>query len=305
MVEARTSLSEDGDDHCGGHHSYRKAAEFEIGVHAGAPLAQVTEYVAPAPAVVCDVSAPVIEYVSSAPVIECVAPAPAVTFVVPSQQLPPVYTTTTVTTGDNSDMFSLVYPQFSTTAVEPYAPRVVASLLPLEEFSGPVYDQVHQEQIAASEMTENIAEIPVVQEQVIVGTRPERLVDARGRRGGLERAACPRSSLVAIPCLGGGADGVDVTTTRFLLGMALLQKQEEEEEVRKREEEEEEELKRIRNIPLNQLTPLQRQKLASWIKKEKEKAKAAVCILPSTSSSSSGFIRKRKKKRRKRTRRRC
>ena len=171
-----------------------------------------------------------------------------------------------------------------------------------------MYDQVHQEQIAASEMTENIAEIPVVQEQVIVGTRPERLVDARGPQGGLERVACPRSeapllSPVAIPCLGGCADGVDVTTTRFLLGMALLRKEEEEEEVRKREEEEE--LKRIRNIPLNQLTPLQRQKLASWIKKEKEKAKAAVGILPSTSSSTSGFIRKRKKKRRKRTRRRC
>ena len=122
----------------------------------------------------------------------------------------------------------------------------------------------------------------------------------------VEHAVCPCSGapLLSIPCLGGGADGVDVTTTRFLLGMALLRKEEEEEEVRRREEEEEE-LKRIRNIPFNQLTPLQRQKLASWIEKEKEKAKAAVGILPSTSSSSSGFIRKRKKKRRKRTRRRC
>ena len=171
-----------------GHHRYRKAAGFEIGVQAGTPLAQVTEYVAPASAVLCDGSAPVIEYVSSAPAIECVAPAPAVSFVVPSQQFPPVYTTTTVTNDDNSDMISLVYPQFSSTAVEPYAPRVVDSLLPLEEFTEPVYDQVHQEHVVASEMTENIAEIPVVQEQVIVGTRPERLV-----QGGLERAACPRS----------------------------------------------------------------------------------------------------------------
>ena len=40
-----------------GHHSYRKAAGFEIGVQAGTPLAHVTEYVAPAPAVVCDPSA--------------------------------------------------------------------------------------------------------------------------------------------------------------------------------------------------------------------------------------------------------
>ena len=79
-----------------------------------------------------------LEYVTPAPVIECVAPAPAVTFVVPSQQLPPVFTTTTVTTDD------------------------------LEEFTAPVCNQVHQELIAASEMTENFAEIPVVQEQVIV-----------------------------------------------------------------------------------------------------------------------------------------
>ena len=132
---------------------------------------------------ISEIPVAVFEYVSSAPVIECVAPAPAVTFVVPSQQLPPVCTTTTVTTGDNSGMFSFVYPQFSTTAVEPFAPRVVDSLLPLEEFTEPVYDQFHQEQIAASEMTENIGEIPVVQEQVIVRTRPERLVDARWPQG--------------------------------------------------------------------------------------------------------------------------
>ena len=237
-MEARTSRNEDGDDHCGPPQQSQSCRVRDRHASWYTP-AQVTEYVAPAPG---DVSAPVIEYVSSAPVVECVAPAPAVTFVVPSKQLPPVYTTTTVTTGDNSDMLSLVYPQFSTTAVEPYAPRVVGSLLPLEEFTEPVHDQVHQEQIAACEMTENIGEIPVVQEQVFVGTRRERLVDARGPQGGLERAACPRSeapllSPVAIPCLGGGADGVDVTTTRFLLGMALLRKEEEEEEVRKREEE--------------------------------------------------------------------
>ena len=72
-----------------GHHSHRKAAGIEIGVQAGAHLfdsdpndvdvlAPVTEYVAPAPAIVCSEPAPVIEYESSAPVVECVAPAPAV-----------------------------------------------------------------------------------------------------------------------------------------------------------------------------------------------------------------------------------
>ena len=81
MVKARTSLS---DDHCVPPH--RKAAGIETGVQAGTPLshnfdmeldgtdpddldvlAPVTEYVASAPAVLCDEPAPVIEYVSSVP----------------------------------------------------------------------------------------------------------------------------------------------------------------------------------------------------------------------------------------------
>ena len=97
-------------------------------------------------------------------------------------------------------------------------------------------------------------------------------------------------------------DGVDSSTLRFLAAAALYSRKLDEEKVRKREEEEEE-LKRIRHIPLNQLTPLQKQKLGCWLHKEKEKkkAKAAVGILPSTSSSSSGFSRKRKQKKRKRT----
>ena len=45
-----------------------------------------------------------------------------------------------------------------------------------EEFTVPVYDQVHQEQFAASEMTENVVDIPVVQEQVIVQAIPEVVV---------------------------------------------------------------------------------------------------------------------------------
>ena len=125
-----------------GHHSYCRADGIEIGVQAGTPLAPVTEYVAPAPAVDWDVPATVIEYMSSAPVFGYLAPAPAVSLSVPSQQLPFVYTTTTVTDD-------------------------------LEEFTEPVYDQVHQEQFAAGEMTENIVEIPVVQEQVIVQAIPE------------------------------------------------------------------------------------------------------------------------------------
>ena len=93
-------------------------------------------------------------------------PAPTVTYVVPSQQLPPVFSTTSVTTG-------LVYPQFSNPAVVPSAPCVVGSLPPVEEFSAPVYDHVHQEQFAAGDITENLVEIPVVQEQVIVQAIPQ------------------------------------------------------------------------------------------------------------------------------------
>ena len=73
-------------------------------------------------------------------------------------------------------MFRLVYPQFSSIAVEPVAPSVVVSLPPAEEFSAPVFHQVHQELFAASESTENIAEIPVVHEQVIVQEIPDVIV---------------------------------------------------------------------------------------------------------------------------------
>ena len=108
------------------------------------------------------------QYVAPAPVIENIAPAPALTSDAHCQQLPPVHTTTTVTTDDNLDMTGLVCPQFSSSAEELSAPHVVDSRHPLEEFTEPVYNQVHQEQIAAGETTENIAEIPGVQEQVIV-----------------------------------------------------------------------------------------------------------------------------------------
>ena len=118
------------------HHSFMKSAVVDVGVQVGSPLAPLTEYVA-------------------------------------STSVPPVYTTTAVTAGDNSVMFSLVYPQISSTAVESVAPRVVGSLPPVEEFSAPVYDQVHQELVSSSEMTEKFAEIPVVHEKVIVQDIPE------------------------------------------------------------------------------------------------------------------------------------
>ena len=76
-------------------------------------------------------------------------------------------------TDVNLDVTGLVSPQFPSTAVEGSVPQVVVSFPPYEEVSTPVYHQVHQEQIAAGETTENIAEIPVVQEQVIVQEIPD------------------------------------------------------------------------------------------------------------------------------------
>ena len=64
-------------------------------------------------------------------------------------------------------------PQFSSTAVEASTPQVVVSLSPCEEFSAPVYNQVHQEQIVAGEMTPNLVENPAVQEQTIVQENSE------------------------------------------------------------------------------------------------------------------------------------
>ena len=81
---------------------------------------------------------------------------------------------TTVTTDDNLDITGLMYPQFSSTEVEPFSPHVVGPLPPpLEEFTEPVYNQVHQEQIIARETTLNIVENPAVQEHAIVQEHSE------------------------------------------------------------------------------------------------------------------------------------
>ena len=146
--------------------------------YAATAASKMVECVDPAPVVTYAAPAPVIEYVSSALVIEYIAPALAMTYVASSQQLPPAYTITTDTTDDNFDITDLVNTQFSSTA------RLLhhrSLFFPsYEEFSAPVYNQVHQEQIAAGETTENIAEIPVVQEQVIVQEipHPPQVVDS-------------------------------------------------------------------------------------------------------------------------------
>ena len=144
------------------------------------------------------------------------------------------------------------------------------------------------------------------QKPPLPGVRPGSLFDPGPQRSdrSLRRSAGDGLPTPGLPVLAGASgEAVDASTLRFLAAVALYsRKLEEEEEEKKREEEEEEELMKIRNIPLNQLTSLQKQKLGSWLRKEKEKekAKAAVGVLPSSSSSSSGFRRKRKKRRKRR-----
>ena len=97
-----------------------------------------------------------IEHVAPAPVSEYIAPSSAVTSDAHSQQLPPVYTATTVTSDVNLDTTDLVHPQFSS--------QVVGSLPPLDEFDAPVYSQIHQEQIVAGmTIAQEIPEVPVVE----------------------------------------------------------------------------------------------------------------------------------------------
>ena len=83
-------------------------------------------------------------------------------------------------------------------------------------------------------MTENIAEITDVQLQVIVGTRPERLVDAQGpqRCDRTVRGTSVGAPVLAVQSLR-GFDGVDDTAAKFLLQQALKEKKEEEEEERR------------------------------------------------------------------------
>ena len=137
------------------------ATASPVAACAATAASPMVEYVDPAPFVTYAAPAPVFEYVAPAPALEYIAPAPAVSFVAPSQQLRPAYTAATVTTGVNLDA-----------AVEGSASQVVGSLPHGEVFAAPVFNQVHQEQLAGGEIPENLVEIPVVQKQVIVQASP-------------------------------------------------------------------------------------------------------------------------------------
>ena len=134
--------------------TYAAAASL-VAACAATAASPMVEYVDPAPVA----PAPVFEYVAPAPAY--IAPAPAVSFVAPSLQLRPAHNAATVTTGVNLDA-----------AVEGSASQVVGSLPHGEVFAAPVFNQVHQEQLAGGEIPENLVEIPVVLKQVIVQASP-------------------------------------------------------------------------------------------------------------------------------------
>ena len=94
-------------------------------------------------------------------------------------------------------------------------PEVFVPLPPAQEFSAPVYGQVHQ---------------------VFVGMRPERLVDARGPHRCVRTVPSMGAAVLAVQSLR-GFDGVDDTTAKFLVQLALKMKEKEEEERVKRKEE--------------------------------------------------------------------
>ena len=190
-------------------------------------------------------------------------------------------------------------------------PRVVGSLPPVEEFTGHVFDQVHQEQFAAGEMTENFAEIPVVKEQVIVGVRPEPLAEPRHWFiPGLE-ALCPDDDGAPSLSLPGLADRaaevVDSSSLRFLRASALEARRKEEEERRKDEVEKAKEKEKQKAATAKELVVVPG--VEKWVELVDSdtgrtyfwnpQTNATRWSLPGSSSSSSTPKRKKKKRRRK------
>ena len=162
------------------HHPYMKSAVVDFCVQVGSPLAAVTEYVAPAPAVALSVPSQLLRPATVAPGVNLdvtglvypqfssTAVEGSASQVVGSLPLGEV----SVAPGVNLDVTGLVHPLFSTTSVEVSASQVVGSLPLGEVFAAPVFHQVHQEQRGGSDTTENFANFPVVQEQGVVGSLP-------------------------------------------------------------------------------------------------------------------------------------
>ena len=131
--------------------------------------APVIEHVAPAPADAQSTPAPVTYHVAPAPadshatpvtVNAYVAPSPVTEYIAP----PPAATCFTLSV----DTTSFVKPQFSIHAVEAPASQTVGSVPSVDESASPVYNQIHQEQIATEPENVECAQQHTVEELVYV-----------------------------------------------------------------------------------------------------------------------------------------
>ena len=181
------------------HHSYMKSAVADFCVQVGSPLAPVTEYVAPAPAVALSVPSQQLRPATAAtgvnldvtgmvhPQFSSTSVEVSASQVVGSLPLGEV----SVATGVNLDVTGMVYPQFSSPTVDGSASQVVGSLPLGQVFAAPVFYQVHQEQLAGGvsrvsrvahslppveEFTEPVCN-PVHQEQFSAGETTENFVN--------------------------------------------------------------------------------------------------------------------------------
>ena len=102
-----------------------------------------------------------------------IAPATAMTYAAPSEQLPPAYTMTTVTTYVKFAHYWFGKPAIFHCCSGGFCATGRWFTSSFVEFDAPVYNQFHQEQIVAGEMTQNIVENPAVQEQLIVQEIPQ------------------------------------------------------------------------------------------------------------------------------------
>ena len=192
------------------------------------------------------------------------------------------------------------------------APLRVVDSPPLdEEFTGPLYYPIHQEQIPAGEATEKFATIPVVHEQVTLGVRPDPLAEPRHWFiPGLE-ALCPDDDgapSLSLPSLADrAAEVVDSSSLHFLTASALEARRKEEEERRKDEVEKAKEYEKQKAATAKELVVVPG--VGKWVELVDSdtgrtyfwnpQTNATRWFLPGSSSSSSTPKRKKKKKRRK------
>ena len=127
------------------------------------------EHVAPAPADAQSTPAPVTYHVAPAPAVSHATPVTVNAYVAPApvtESIAPPQAATCFTLSVNTTNF--VKPQFSIHAVEASASQIVGSVPSVDESASPVYNQIHQEQIATEPENVECAQQHTVEELVYV-----------------------------------------------------------------------------------------------------------------------------------------